>query len=49
MRCPGMTWFRLPLFVWSMYATSMICILGTPVMAITLFLVLLERVVQRDF
>jgi cytochrome c oxidase subunit 1 len=43
MRCPGLTWFRLPLFIWSMYATSLIFILGTPVVAITLLLVLLER------
>ena len=44
MRAPGMTWDRLPLFVWSMYATSLVIILGTPVVAITLLLVLLERV-----
>ncbi len=44
MRCPGMTWFRLPLFVWGHYATSIIMILGTPVLAITLVLVALERV-----
>jgi cytochrome c oxidase subunit 1 len=44
MRAPGMTWNRLPLFVWSMYATSAIIVLGTPVVAITLLLVLLERV-----
>ena len=44
MRAPGMTWFRLPLFVWSHYATSVIMILGTPVLAITLALVALERV-----
>ncbi|HKV47473.1 MAG TPA: cytochrome c oxidase subunit I [Candidatus Acidoferrales bacterium] len=43
MRAPGMTWFRLPLFIWSMYATSVIFILGTPVIAITLFLLALER------
>ncbi|MBS1720667.1 MAG: cbb3-type cytochrome c oxidase subunit I [Armatimonadetes bacterium] len=43
MRAPGMTWFRLPLFVWSHYATSVIIVLGTPVVAITLFLVVLER------
>jgi len=44
MRAPGMTWFRLPLFVWSHYATSIIFILGTPVVAIALALVALERV-----
>jgi cytochrome c oxidase subunit 1 len=43
MRAPGMTWFRLPLFVWSMYATSLIMILGTPVIAITVLLVAVER------
>ena len=43
MRAPGMTWSRLPLFVWSHYATSIIMLLGTPVIAITLVLVALER------
>ncbi|OQA41960.1 MAG: cytochrome c oxidase subunit 1 [Chloroflexi bacterium ADurb.Bin325] len=43
MRAPGLTWFRLPLFVWAMYATSLIIILGTPVVAITLVLVAIER------
>jgi cytochrome c oxidase subunit I len=43
MRAPGMTWFRLPLFVWSMYATSIIQVLGTPVVAVTIVLVGCER------
>jgi cytochrome c oxidase subunit I len=43
MRAPGMTWGRLPLFVWANYATSLIMILGTPVLAITLTLLALER------
>ncbi|MEX0703785.1 MAG: cytochrome c oxidase subunit I [Planctomycetales bacterium] len=43
MRAPGMTWFRLPLFVWAHYATSLINVLGTPVLAISLVLVALER------
>ena len=46
MRAPGMTWFRLPLFIWAQYATSVIMILGTPVVAITLLLVALERVLR---
>ncbi|HEV2617423.1 MAG TPA: cytochrome c oxidase subunit I [Candidatus Acidoferrales bacterium] len=46
MRAPGMTWFRLPLFIWSIYATSIIFVLGTPVLAITLFLLTLERVLH---
>ncbi len=43
MRAPGMTWSRLPLFLWSHYATSVIMVLGTPVVAIALTLVALER------
>lgn len=43
MRAPGMTWLRLPLFVWGQYATSIIFVLGTPVLAITLMLIALER------
>ena len=46
MRAPGMTWFRLPLFIWAQYATSLIMILGTPVIAITLLLLALERVLH---
>jgi cytochrome c oxidase subunit I len=43
MRAPGMTFDRLPLFIWSHYATSVIFVLGTPVIAITLLLVVFER------
>jgi cytochrome c oxidase subunit 1 len=43
MRAPGLTWFRLPLFVWAIYATSIIFLLGTPVVAVTLALVAAER------
>jgi cytochrome c oxidase subunit I len=43
MRAPGMTWNRLPLFVWAHYATSIIQVLGTPVVAIAILLVALER------
>jgi cytochrome c oxidase subunit 1 len=43
MRAPGMYWSRLPLFVWALYATSLIQILATPVLAITLLLVAVER------
>ncbi len=45
MRAPGLTWFRLPLFLWSIYAASVIMVLGTPVVAITIVLVALERLV----
>lgn len=43
MRAPGMTWTRLPLFVWAHYATSLIMVLATPVLAVTLLMVALER------
>jgi len=43
MRAPGLTWARLPLFVWASYSTSMIQVLATPVIAITLFLLVFER------
>jgi len=46
MRAPGMTWTRLPLFIWSTYATSLILVLATPVLAITLALVTIERVLR---
>jgi len=43
MRAPGMTWFRLPLFIWAQYATSLVMILGTPVVAITVLMIAAER------
>jgi cytochrome c oxidase subunit 1 len=46
MRAPGLTWFRLPLFLWSLYATSIILLLATPVLAILLVLVAVERLLQ---
>ena len=45
MRAPGMSWFRLPLFVWSNYAASLLMVLGTPVLAIAIVLVALERTI----
>jgi len=49
MRAPGLTWFRLPLFVWAHYATSLIQILGTPVVAVTILLVAMERAFHFGF
>jgi len=46
MRAPGLTWFRLPLFIWAFYATSIIQLLGTPVLAITIVLLALERLLR---
>lgn len=43
LRAPGMNWFRMPLFVWALYATSWIQVLATPVIGITLALIILER------
>jgi cytochrome c oxidase subunit I len=49
MRAPGLTWFRLPLFVWAQYATSIIMILGTPVIAVTVLMVAVERLAHLGF
>src|SRR5579864_3515063 len=46
LRAPGMGWFDMPLFIWGIYATAIIQVLATPVLAITLVLLLLERVFQ---
>jgi cytochrome c oxidase subunit I len=46
MRAPGMTWFRMPLYVWSHYATALIMVLGTPVVATTILLLALERLAK---
>ena len=46
LRAPGMSWFRMPLFCWGMYATSIIQVLATPVLGITLLLLIMERVFQ---
>lgn len=43
LRAPGMTWFKMPLFVWSLYSTAWIQVLATPIVGITLLLVILER------
>ncbi|HEY3917249.1 MAG TPA: cbb3-type cytochrome c oxidase subunit I [Stellaceae bacterium] len=43
LRAPGMTWFRLPLFIWSIYATSIVMLLATPVLAMTVLLIALEH------
>ena len=43
LRAPGMSWFRLPLFVWGIYATAWVQILATPVIGITLVLIMIER------
>jgi cytochrome c oxidase subunit 1 len=44
LRAPGLTWLRLPLFIWALYATSLIFVLGTPVLTMALVLIALERV-----
>jgi cytochrome c oxidase subunit 1 len=46
LRAPGLTWARLPLFVWALYATSIIQVLATPVLAITLALLCMERLLH---
>ena len=49
LRAPGMTWHRMPLFIWSMYATSIIQVLATPVVGITFLLLAMERVFGVGF
>ncbi len=49
LRAPGMTWFRMPLFVWASYATAVIIVLGTPLLAISMALVALERIFGIGF
>ncbi|MEL6395568.1 MAG: cbb3-type cytochrome c oxidase subunit I [Planctomycetota bacterium] len=46
LRAPGMGWFDMPLFVWAVYATSIIQVLATPVIGVTLLLLLIERVLK---
>ncbi len=43
MRCPGMGWFKMPLFAWGLYSTAWIQVLATPVIGITLLLIIMER------
>ncbi|MCW5775158.1 MAG: cbb3-type cytochrome c oxidase subunit I [Phycisphaeraceae bacterium] len=43
LRCPGMGWFDMPLFIWAIYSTSIIAVLATPVIGITLLLLIFER------
>lgn len=43
LRAPGLTWFKMPLFLWSLYSTSVILVLATPVLAMTLTLMAIER------
>jgi cytochrome c oxidase subunit 1 len=49
MRAPGMTWFKMPLFPWSLYATAWIQVLATPIVGITLLMVIAERVFSIGF
>ncbi len=49
MRAPGMTWFKMPLFPWSLYATAWIQILATPIIGITLLMVIAERTLNIGF
>jgi cytochrome c oxidase subunit 1 len=46
MRAPGQTWFRLPLFVWALYSTALIQVLATPVIGITLLMLIVERLLK---
>jgi cytochrome c oxidase subunit 1 len=43
LRAPGITWYKLPLFAWATYSTAVVQLLATPVLAITLLLLIMER------
>jgi cytochrome c oxidase subunit 1 len=49
MRAPGMTWFKMPLFPWSLYGTAWIQVLATPIVGITLLMIVAERVLKIGF
>ena len=49
LRAPGMTWFRMPLFVWSIYAAAIIQVIATPVIGVTLLLLIAERIFGIGF
>ena len=49
LRPPGMTWFKMPLFLWALYATALIQVLATPVLGITLLMLIVERLFQVGF
>ena len=49
MRAPGMGWFKMPLFPWSLYATAWIQVLATPIVGITLLMVIAERTLKIGF
>jgi cytochrome c oxidase subunit 1 len=49
LRAPGMTWFKMPLFPWSLYATAWIQLLATPIVGITLLMLIAERVFRIGF
>ncbi|MGH6846661.1 MAG: cytochrome c oxidase subunit I, partial [Methylocella sp.] len=46
LRAPGMTWYKMPVFLWSLYSTSVLLVLATPVLAMTLLLLAFERIFQ---
>jgi cytochrome c oxidase subunit 1 len=49
MRAPGMTWFKMPLFPWSLYATAWIQVLATPIVGVTFLMIVAERLFQIGF
>lgn len=49
LRAPGMTWFKMPLFPWSLYATAWIQLLATPIVGITLLMLVAERLFKIGF
>jgi cytochrome c oxidase subunit I len=49
LRAPGMTWLKMPLFPWSLYATGWVQLLATPIIGITLLMIVAERTLHIGF
>ena len=49
MRAPGMTWSRLPIFVWSVFATAILMVLAAPMLVATLLMAALDRTINTSF
>ncbi len=49
MRAPGLTWSRLPIFVWSVFATAILMVLAAPTLIATLLMAALDRTVDTSF
>ncbi len=49
MRAPGLTWSRLPIFVWGVFATAVLMVLAAPMLVATLLMSALDRTIDTSF